>query len=175
MGLANYLTITRIIILPLFLVLFFSNYVHNNITAGIVLILSSLTDFLDGYVARKYNQTTHLGRLLDPLADKITVMAVFIAFAVKDLLSLEIIIIIVARELVVLIGSIVMYFKQEDIISPSKIGKLATFLLYISALSYIFDLQGLKTIIFAALGMTIISGVHYLIKACHYFSNDEGL
>lgn len=175
MGLANYLTITRIIILPLFLVLFFSNYVHNNITAGIVLILSSLTDFLDGYVARKYNQTTHLGRLLDPLADKITVMAVFIAFAVKDLLSLEIIIIIVARELVVLIGSIVMYFKQEDIISPSKIGKLATFLLYISALSYIFDLQGLKTIIFAALGMTIISGVHYLIKACHYFSNDEEL
>ena len=175
MGLANYLTITRIIILPLFLVLFFSNYVHNNITAGLVLIISSLTDFLDGYVARKYDQTTHLGRLLDPLADKITVIAVFIAFAVKDLLSLEIIMIIVAREFVVLIGSIIMYFSEEDIISPSKIGKLATFLLYISALAYIFDVQGLKTIIFVAVGMTLISGAHYSLKAVQYFSNDKGL
>ncbi|WP_369127956.1 CDP-alcohol phosphatidyltransferase family protein [Halanaerobacter jeridensis] len=49
-SLANYLTLTQIIILPLFLFIFFSNYVHNNLTAGIVLVLSSLIDFLDAYI-----------------------------------------------------------------------------------------------------------------------------
>ena len=173
MSLANYLTLSRIIILPLFLFLFFSSYVHNELIAGLVLILSSLTDFFDGYIARKYNQTTKLGRLLDPLADKLTVIAVFIAFAIKDLLPLEIIIIIVAREFIVLIGSMIVYFNEEDIINPSKIGKAATFLLYVSALSYIFDLKGLKTIIFVALGLTIISALHYSIKAILYFFNNE--
>jgi len=173
MSLANYLTLTRIIILPLFLFIFFSNHIHNELTAGLVLILSSLTDFLDGYVARKYEQTTKLGRLLDPLADKITLIAIFIAFAVKDLLSLKIIIVIVIREFIILIGSIVMYFNHEDVINPSKIGKLATFLLYLSALIYIFNIKGLKMIIFLALGLTIISGVHYFIKAFLYLARNE--
>ena len=173
MTVANCLTLTRIIILPLFLILFFSNFVHSYLIAGFVFVLSSLTDFLDGYVARKYNQTTKLGRLLDPLADKITVIAVFIAFAIKDFLPLEIIIIIVVRELVVLLGSIFVYFNREDIISPSIVGKTATFLLYVSALSYIFDIYLLKLTIFLAVPLTIVSGIHYFIKAINYFLDDE--
>ncbi|MGM0501378.1 MAG: CDP-diacylglycerol--glycerol-3-phosphate 3-phosphatidyltransferase [Bacillota bacterium] len=173
MSFANYLTLTRIFILPLFLFIFFSTFTHNYLIAGIVLILSSLTDFLDGYVARKYNQTSKLGKLLDPLADKVTLIAVFIAFAVKDFLPLEIIMIIVIRELVVLLGSIIIYFNRDDIIDPSLIGKIATCSLYISALSYIFDIYLLKAIIFLAVPLAVISGFDYSFKAIYSFLNNQ--
>ncbi|TDX51551.1 CDP-diacylglycerol--glycerol-3-phosphate 3-phosphatidyltransferase [Orenia marismortui] len=175
MNTANVLTLSRIILLPIFMVFFFSNSSNGLIIAGIIFAVSALTDLLDGYIARKYNQVSQLGRLLDPLADKLTMISVFISLSIKDLIPLEIILIILIRETIILFGSFLVYFNKADIISPSKFGKTATFLLYITAAAYILNLSFGKYIIFIAIPLTVISGVHYCIEAFVFFLKEQDI
>jgi CDP-diacylglycerol--glycerol-3-phosphate 3-phosphatidyltransferase len=165
MNVANLLTLSRIILLPFFIIFFFSSYENNFMIAGVIFTISGLTDLFDGYVARKYNQVSHLGRLLDPLADKLTMISVFIVLAINNSIHIWVILVILIREIIILIGSFIVYFNSDDIISPSKLGKSATFLLYITAAAYILDLALFKFALFIALPLTIISGVSYCREA----------
>jgi len=169
MNTANFLTTSRIILLPIFLITFFSSIKYNLLFAGIVFGISALTDLFDGYVARKYNQVTDLGRMLDPLADKLTLITVFIALAIKKYMPYYLVIIIFIREFIILVGSIFAYFNDDAIINPSKFGKTATFLLYVAAFSYILQLPILSMVIYIAVPLTIISGVNYCIKGYNHF------
>lgn len=80
MNLANKVTIARILLIPIFIVLFskYPDWPEGIYYATIVFLLASATDKLDGYIARKYNQVTNLGKLLDPLADKLLISAALI-------------------------------------------------------------------------------------------------
>ncbi len=169
MNTANFLTSSRIILLPIFLIFFFSNIKYNLIIAGIIFGISALTDLFDGYVARKYNQVTRLGRLLDPLADKLTLITVFISLAVKKYIPYYLVIIILVREFIILVGSVFVYFNNDDIIRPNKFGKTATFLLYVAAFSYIFRLPIINIVIYIAIPLTLISGVSYFIRGYNHF------
>ncbi len=162
---ANILTLMRIALLPLFVFVFFGNFEHSLLYAGSILIISALTDFLDGYIARNFNYASRLGRFLDPLADKLTIITVFVSLTIRGLLPIWITIIILFRELFIFLGGLFLYYSHTEIISTSRIGKYATFLLYAVSLSLIFDLRIYLLLLFLALPLTLVSGTEYVFKA----------
>ncbi|MCK8823856.1 CDP-diacylglycerol--glycerol-3-phosphate 3-phosphatidyltransferase [Fuchsiella alkaliacetigena] len=171
MNMANKLTLSRILIIPIFLVVFLIELPYHRLIAGLLIFISAATDFLDGYVARTFNQTSELGRLLDPLADKLTMIAVFVALAINRLLPVWFLAVIIGREVIILAGALLVYFRKDDvqIIKSSKFGKFATVALYITAFAYIVKWEALQFFIFLAIPLTIISGVDYSLKAYSYF------
>lgn len=175
MTLANYLTVLRLLFLPFFLLFFFLNIKYNYLIAGVIFILSSLTDLLDGYIARKFDQVSAVGRLLDPLADKLTFITVFVALAIEGFIPIIIITIILVRESIILCGSIYLYYYSNDIISPSQLGKTATFLLYITAVAYIWNISVLKPVIFLAIIIAFISGAKYCIEGYNRYLDETSI
>lgn len=98
LNIANQLTIVRIVAIPLYLVVLYFNKEWSNVVATIIFILAGVSDFLDGYIARKYNMITDLGKILDPIADKILVAAALIALIDLDRLYWWIAVIMLARD-----------------------------------------------------------------------------
>ena len=101
MNLANKLTILRIALIPLFIWVVLSGMAYGRLVAALVFALASVTDAIDGYIARKRNETTNLGKLLDPLADKLLVSAALIALVQIGLVSTWAAVLIVGREFLV--------------------------------------------------------------------------
>lgn len=101
MTLANKITLTRIALIPIFVILMCVGGQGCTIAALILFLVTSATDFLDGYVARKYNQVTDFGKFVDPLADKLLVTAALCMFVEQDLISGALVWIILAREFII--------------------------------------------------------------------------
>ena len=109
----NFISFVRILFIPVFAVLFYKDY---TVAAFIILALSGLSDLVDGYIARKFNQISNLGKMLDPIADKLTVFAIaiilFLRFNQAQNESLKafswVFLLFIAKELVMLIGGAIM-------------------------------------------------------------------
>jgi CDP-diacylglycerol---glycerol-3-phosphate 3-phosphatidyltransferase len=97
----NLLTLTRILLIPVFVVLFSTPDPARSITAAIVFVVAAVTDLLDGYLARRSGQVTKLGKLLDPIADKLLVLSALILLVNVDRVSALVAILIIAREVAV--------------------------------------------------------------------------
>lgn len=97
----NLLTLTRILLIPVFVVLFATPDPDRSITAAIVFVVAAVTDLLDGYLARRSGQVTKLGKLLDPIADKLLVLSALILLVNVDRVSALVAILIIAREVAV--------------------------------------------------------------------------
>lgn len=170
MNLANALTTGRILAIPLFLYFFFADFTNHYFWAGIVFLFSGISDFFDGYIARTFNLTSKLGRLLDPLADKLSMISVFVSLAMVQILPLWIITIILVREVAILSGSVIFYFTGIDMVFPTRFGKFATFCLYGLAVASILSVGFLDQIfLYLAIPLTLFSGVHYVIQAYRHF------
>ncbi|AZR72777.1 CDP-diacylglycerol--glycerol-3-phosphate 3-phosphatidyltransferase [Anoxybacter fermentans] len=170
MNLANALTTSRILFIPLFLYFFFADFPNHYLWAGGIFVFSGITDLLDGYIARTRNLTSRVGRLLDPLADKLSMISAFISLAIVEILPLWIIMIILVREVTILSGSVVVYLTGHDIIFPSRYGKWATFTLYCTAVTSILSVQFFNQFFLTlAIPLTLLSGIDYIIKAYRYF------
>jgi len=125
MNTANKLTFLRIIMIPIFMFTLLSNNLTiNKISLGIF-ILAALTDTLDGYIARKYNQITNLGKFLDPLADKLLVISALICFVYLNILSPWIVIIVIGRELMIT-GFRTIAAKEGIVLAANIYGKVKT-------------------------------------------------
>lgn len=101
MTLANKITLTRIALIPIVVILMQLGGLNCTIAALVLFILTSVTDFLDGYVARKYNQVTDFGKFVDPLADKLLVTAAMCMFVQQGLMAGWMVFIILAREFII--------------------------------------------------------------------------
>lgn len=101
MTLANKITLARIALVPFFLIFAYIGNAACDIIALVLFILCSVTDFLDGYVARKYNQVTDFGKFVDPLADKLLVCAAMVVFVDRGLMAGWMVFIILAREFII--------------------------------------------------------------------------
>lgn len=122
----NLISILRIVLIPLFLYLIFIAKVEERILALIVFVIAALTDFLDGWTARKLGQESDLGRFLDPLADKFLVIAALIAFLILDpLVPLWMILIIVLRDILLTLMRF-LAIKRNQILRTTKFGKIKT-------------------------------------------------
>ena len=117
----NVLTIIRIILIPVFVVLFFKG---EKIAALCVFCAASLTDMLDGYLARKLNQITDFGKLFDPLADKLMVLTAMVCQTFWGPLPLVAVIIVAVKELVMVLGGVFMLSK-DVVVYSNYVGKTA--------------------------------------------------
>jgi CDP-diacylglycerol---glycerol-3-phosphate 3-phosphatidyltransferase len=101
LNLPNFITLTRILLIPVFVVLFATPTPNRSLSAGLVFVVAAVTDLLDGYLARRNGQVTTLGKLLDPIADKLLVLSALILLVNVDRVSALVAIVIIAREVAV--------------------------------------------------------------------------
>ena len=159
----NILTVLRFLLIPVIL----HFLVHDQfILAIIFLTLSGITDILDGTIARKFNFITNFGKLIDPLADKITQLSILWMLVSKNIIPLWILVIVLLKEATMVAGASFLYGK-ELVVSSKWYGKASTVLFYLAiVLSMIFkDLQiqsGIDLIIYyVAVSMTMFSLIMY--------------
>ena len=122
---ANKITILRVLMIPLFLIAVFLREDYAQIVALIIFILASITDSIDGYVARKYNQSTNFGKFMDPLADKLLVTAAILVFVERGQMPSWAAMIIIAREFAVT-GLRLVAAADGLVIAAATSGKIKT-------------------------------------------------
>ena len=130
----NILTIIRFLLIPIIIILAFQD---NYIGTIIVLTISGLTDILDGYIARKFNFISDFGKLMDPLADKATQIALLGTLTIQKIIPLWIIVIVIIKEFLMVSGASFLYGK-ELVVSSKWYGKLATVLFYVAIVCSLF-------------------------------------
>ncbi len=136
MNLPNALSIIRIILVPIYAAVFFSDMENAMFIAAAIYLLAGLTDFLDGYIARKYHIITELGKILDPLADKMMTVTVFGCIAAKRIVPWWIALLLLVKELLQLIGGLI-YYKRNSTMRPSVfLGKASTVSLIVTGIVF---------------------------------------
>ena len=123
----NALSALRILLVPVFLVLVLT---ERDVAALVVIIISSLSDFLDGIIARRFSQITKLGQLLDPAADRLFIFAAVIALAVREVVPWWVVAVIVGRDVFLAALGIVLAQHGYGPLPVHHLGKLATFALF---------------------------------------------
>ena len=179
--LPNFLTSTRILLIPVFLYCLFADFSHGKLLAFIVFIFAAITDAYDGKIARKYDIESNFGVYFDPLADKLLVLSAFYGFMFLPILSttvkLWMIILISFRDIIVTLMRTLMQYKGVSMIT-SKAGKLKTFLqiitinfilIYLILKSYKVDIpsdilqyNSLYFLMVITTMITFYTGIHYV-------------
>ncbi len=133
MNLPNILSILRLCMVPLFVVVYFSGLKDAHFLALLVYALATFTDFLDGYLARKLNCITNMGKVLDPLGDKMLTAAVLVCLLIDGLLPGWLVLIVLVKEALMGVGGLLIHRKARVEIPPSNyIGKTATVLFFVT-------------------------------------------
>ena len=132
---ANLVTLSRIVVAPLFLIFIFRDELWAKWTAGLLFAWGAVSDYIDGYLARKYNMSSNFGALLDPLADKILLLTVFVSFVQIDLVPVWMVVVIAAREFLIT-GLRQIAQTHNLVIAASRAGKHKT-ISQIVAISFI--------------------------------------
>ncbi len=127
----NILTILRFFLIP---IIVFFLIQENFILAFIFFTISGLTDILDGFIARKYDLITNFGKLIDPLADKLTLACILATLSLKDIIPIWILAIVILKEFFMIAGASFLYGK-ELVVSSKWYGKLSTVTFYIAIVS----------------------------------------
>lgn len=171
MNIANRITLARIILIPVFIIflIFPTNYGHH--VAAIIFALASLTDILDGHVARKMGQISAFGKFMDPLADKLLVTAALLILVEQGTVSAIPVIIILSREFLIT-GLRSIAAANGSIIAASPWGKAKTavqdiaiiMLLWRDYLLGIYIAPLAAAVFWASVVLTIISGIDYIYK-----------
>ncbi|SDS90604.1 CDP-alcohol phosphatidyltransferase family protein [Microterricola viridarii] len=124
----NLLSFSRLLLVPVFLAFLVQG---QDAAALIVLVISSVSDFLDGYIARRFNQMSRLGQLLDPAADRLYIFAAIIGLAWRDLVPWWIVGLIVGRDVFLLVLGVILANYGYGPLPVHQLGKVATFALFL--------------------------------------------
>jgi CDP-diacylglycerol---glycerol-3-phosphate 3-phosphatidyltransferase len=161
----NVLTLLRILLVPVLVVALLDETPDGDVIAAAVFALAALTDGLDGYIARRRQQVTTFGKLMDPLADKLLVIAALISLVSLDRLAAWIAMVIIARELAVT-GLRSVAAEQGVVIAASWLGKAKTLVQIAAIISLIaFDPAPawVDALLYLAVAITLISGADYFL------------
>lgn len=176
MNIPNILTLSRIVILPLLIVLYYLDPTPTSLealslTMAILFALGAFTDFLDGYIARKYKLVTNFGKFADPLADKLLVLAAILILMAREVIPLWTVMVILTREFIVT-GMRLVAVDLGIVIAASWWGKAKTFVTMGGLILLFFFVQPLGLwIYYIGVALTIVSGVEYLIANKQVFKN----
>ena len=168
MNIPNQLTTLRVILIPVFMFFFTSDMSIGHVIACVVFIVASLTDFLDGHLARKWNLVTNFGKIMDPFADKLLVLTALIYLAIEGTIPGWPVIIIIGREL--LVTSLRALAADSGIILAARnLGKFKTVSQMLMVIVLIADLGGVfdtigTVLIWIALILTVVSLIDYIAK-----------
>ena len=170
MNLPNKLTVLRVCMIPFFVVMLLLNGGENQTyryIAAAIFIVASLTDMLDGKIARKYNLVTNFGKFMDPLADKLLVCSALICLVDLKQLPAWMVIVIISREFIIS-GFRLVASDNGIVIAANYWGKFKTTFQMIGVVLLIFNIPALSTlttiIVWIALALTVISLVDYIVK-----------
>ena len=166
MNIANKVTMVRLIMIPIFVVAFYTYGTSNNL-AAILFMVASLTDAVDGHLARSRNLITNFGKFVDPLVDKVLTMAAFIVLVEGQIIPAWAVIIIIARELIIT-GFRTLAADMGITIAASMWGKAKTTSQMISLVLLLLNNQALNRfgiyVFYIAVILTLISGIDYIVK-----------
>lgn len=164
MNLPNLLTIFRIALIPIYLYIFFSTVpYHVEIALGI-LLLAGLTDIADGYIARKHKLVTTFGIMMDPLADKLMMMAVIASLFLTERISLWAALFFFIRDLAMISTGAVYHFRGKKTVPANAYGKLTTLFLYLVIPLVMYRYQYSETILWTVIAFSFITSAIYLGK-----------
>lgn len=172
MNVPNQLTILRVIMIPLFVAaMLWESLPYSDYLAGGLFIAACVTDFFDGYLARKYNQITTFGKFMDPLADKLLVCAALICFLADSNTDMPawVVIVIISREFIIS-GFRLVAAEKGVTIAASYWGKVKTFVQMAMSIVLIFHFTHAafwiieRILIYASVILTVISLVDYIYK-----------
>lgn len=177
MNLSNNLTTIRIILIPIFIILLINQYIF---FAMVIFGIASLTDALDGIVARVRNQKTRLGFFLDPIADKLLLNTSFIALAIIKFIPAWLAIVVISRDTIIVLGVTAFYMVNEKLLmSPTYLSKSTTTaqMLTIMMALLVHLVKRMSTILwffvwFTAV-LTIISGFDYIYIAARMVNSEK--
>lgn len=167
MNIPNIISLVRVALVPVFVFVFFSDTPDAHRNAGLIFILASATDALDGFIARKFNMITRLGRILDPLADKLMTFAALICITIVGIVPAFVIAIFFAKELLMAIGALLMYKRIDDVLPSNMLGKVATVTFFIfCVILMIFEVpRPVSTLMMtAALLLTLLALIIYTVR-----------
>lgn len=180
MNLANKITMTRIFMIPLFMVAYILDFKYSNLVACVIFALAALTDGVDGYVARNYKMVTDFGKFIDPLADKLLIATALICFVEANEIAGYMAVLIIAREFIVT-GLRTVAMSKGVVIAASMTGKIKTCIQIVAVICVFlfgnkpvygdFNIEMFDRVftpgyiaMFIATIYTIYSGIEYLAK-----------
>ncbi len=159
----NVLTVLRILLVPVVVVALLDETPNGDLLAAIVFALASVTDWVDGYLARSRDSVTTFGKLMDPIADKLLVVAALVALVSLDRLEAWVAMVIIARELAVTMSRMAAS-GQGLVISANRWGKVKT-ALQVLTIFLLIAVSGsptwLDVLVYVTVAVTVISGVEY--------------
>jgi len=188
MNIANKLTISRIILAGIFILFLFIRGAGAKFMALTIFMAACITDYYDGYLARKTGGITDFGRLMDPIADKILILGAFLAFVEMEIIPAWMVVVIIARELVIT-GIRLLALSKKKVLSAETGGKHKTVSQMVAVVSVLIFLiirdsgfsfrymEDFKMALYLSMlivtGMTLASGVSYMIKNKSIFVGEK--
>ena len=173
-SIANWITLVRIILIPLFTILLINGAFDQALW---VFLAAAVSDALDGFVARMFSHKTKLGSYLDPIADKLMLSTAFITLAILKQIPGWLTVVVISRDVIIIIGVAVLFLNQMRLdIKPSIISKMTTafqvlvILVVLSAVYIRWPLAVKTGVVYITLGLTVTSGLHYVYRGLRHLT-----
>lgn len=165
----NILTFLRFALVPVLVIVYLNYYQSQPFLPPIIFLIAALTDVADGYIARKFNMETDIGKVLDPLADKLFILAMLVCFTIKQptFIISTLLIISLAKELYMVVAASLLY-RRKLVVQSRHIGKIAAFALNTGVFLYFFISYG--TVIRIVAEVTLLLGLVLSLSAAVYYT-----
>ena len=163
MNIPNILSLLRIIMIPIFYVGFFSDITNCSLFAALIFIVASLTDWFDGFLARKWSLVTNFGKIMDPLADKLLVMTALVCLLTSFRIPAWAVIVILAREMAIT-GLRIIAASEGVVVAADMLGKFKTVFQMVAIILLLLNNFIGIYMLYIAIFFTILSGIDYIIK-----------
>lgn len=158
-NLPNALTISRFILIPVYIGVFAMGY-HK--LAFLVIVVAGCTDALDGYLARKNDQVTEVGSMLDPLADKTMMIAVILTLLVAQLIPWQAAVLIFIRDFGMIVGSAIFHYRGKKTVPANWMGKFTTAFYYVTLMFIFFKWQYAELLLWTVIIFSFLTSLIYI-------------
>ncbi|MFD2117021.1 CDP-alcohol phosphatidyltransferase family protein [Paenibacillus yanchengensis] len=159
MNLPNLLTSLRFVMIPIYIAVFASGHM---IPAFFVVVAAGITDVLDGYIARRTGQITQLGSMLDPLADKLMLITVFVSLLVTKHIPLLAALAMFVRDVLMIVAGILAHIRGMKTVPANWMGKLTTVLMYVAIMMIFFGLSYAITLLWVVIVFSFVTLLVYI-------------
>ncbi|MBU0479190.1 CDP-alcohol phosphatidyltransferase family protein [bacterium] len=176
MNTANFLTVFRILLVPVFAIFLHKGTPETRLIALGIFFIAGITDAIDGLIARKRDQVSKFGKHIDPIADKILLITAFIMLMMDGSIPVFLTIVVVARDVIIISGFLILYVVLGGLEpKPSKVSKCTTFLQIFTIIYALLNIKvpSISFIVWTTMVFTVISGINYTIHGVKLLNGDR--